>query len=271
MTELAEPPGRRPAPVSRRTSCPPRCARPGWRTGSGSRSTTPSTAAPDHHAARPRRSWAPLRRLPGRAAGAGAGPGHGVHDGRQPRACPRMPERPDAAGLLPAALQQIAARHLLQSARVARENGLGREGDHGVPAARHRHRRAAVGQPRVLGRADGRARTSTRRWRGPSRSTRRCATSPTSRWATRYPDAYIDYFGPDYRPPEYIRREAEEARQAPLVHDLAADHDQRHLLVRPQRDGGLRRVRGRDRAATSGSRPRGSASTGRRSRTCGGR
>ena len=29
----------------------------------------------------------------------------------------------------------------------------------------------------------------------------------------RYPDAYIDYFGPDYQPPEYIRREAEEARK----------------------------------------------------------
>src|SRR5215470_3969697 len=28
-----------------------------------------------------------------------------------------------------------------------------------------------------------------------------------------YPEAYIDYFGPDYRPPDYIRREAEAARQ----------------------------------------------------------
>ena len=28
-----------------------------------------------------------------------------------------------------------------------------------------------------------------------------------------YPSAYVDYFGPDYRPPEYIRREAEAARR----------------------------------------------------------
>lgn len=28
-----------------------------------------------------------------------------------------------------------------------------------------------------------------------------------------YPAAYIDYFGPDYHPPEYIRREAEAARR----------------------------------------------------------
>ncbi len=29
----------------------------------------------------------------------------------------------------------------------------------------------------------------------------------------RYPAAYIDYFGPDYEPPAYIRREAEAARR----------------------------------------------------------
>ena len=28
-----------------------------------------------------------------------------------------------------------------------------------------------------------------------------------------YPAAYIDYFGPDYEPPAYIRREAEAARR----------------------------------------------------------
>jgi hypothetical protein len=28
-----------------------------------------------------------------------------------------------------------------------------------------------------------------------------------------YPEAYIDYFGPDYSPPDYIHREAEAARQ----------------------------------------------------------
>jgi hypothetical protein len=29
----------------------------------------------------------------------------------------------------------------------------------------------------------------------------------------RYPEAYIGYFGADYRPPDYIRREHEAARQ----------------------------------------------------------
>jgi hypothetical protein len=28
-----------------------------------------------------------------------------------------------------------------------------------------------------------------------------------------YPQAYIEYFGPDYRPPAYLCREAEEARK----------------------------------------------------------
>src|SRR6185369_9844958 len=36
--------------------------------------------------------------------------------------------------------------------------------------------------------------------------------------------------------------------QAPLVYDLTAGHDQRHLLVRSRGDGGTRGVRGRDRA-----------------------
>ena len=36
---------------------------------------------------------------------------------------------------------------------------------------------------------------------------------PDERAGYSYPSAYIDYFGPDYRPPEYIRREAEAARR----------------------------------------------------------
>ena len=39
---------------------------------------------------------------------------------------PSMPERPRPEGLLPAGFGPVARMHMLQSARVARENGLNR-------------------------------------------------------------------------------------------------------------------------------------------------
>ena len=47
-----------------------------------------------------------------------------------------------------------------------------------------------------------------------------------------YPEAYRQFFGADYQPPEYIRRDHELARDAPLVHELAPGHAVRHLRLR---------------------------------------
>ena len=59
--------------------------------------------------------------------------------------------------------------------------------------------------------------------------------------------------------------------QPPLVHDLAADHHLRHLLLRGRRGQSTRRSSPTSSAATSASRRKGWASTARRSRTCGAR
>ena len=116
-----------------------------------------------------------------------------------------------------------------------------------MPGARHRHRRAAVGQPRVLGRADGRPYVDEEvAWAIQKHEALRYFADESVGY--RYPEAYIDYFGPDYQPPEYIRREAEEARKHRwyMTSRLVTIND--IYSFDPAVDGGLRRVRGRDRA-----------------------
>ena len=82
-----------------------------------------------------------------------------------------------------------------------------------MPGARHRHRRPAVGQPRLLG---------ARSWSRPYvdeevawaiEKHEALRYFPDESVGYRYPEAYIDYFGADYHPPEYIRREHEAARR----------------------------------------------------------
>ena len=48
---------------------------------------------------------------------------------------------------------------------------------------------------------------------GRCRITKHCATLPMNRWATKYPDSYLKFFGPNYVPPDYIRVDAEAARE----------------------------------------------------------
>ena len=49
-----------------------------------------------------------------------------------------------------------------------------------------------------------------------------------------YPEAYIAVLRRRLRPPGIHPPGARGSAQAPLVHDLPADHDQRHLFVRPR-------------------------------------
>ncbi len=86
----------------------------------------------------------------------------------------------------------------------------------------------------------------------------------------RYPQAYIDYFGADYQPPDYIRREHEAARQHRwyMTSRLITINDIYSFDPNVVVDfDDFEDVVGR----TSGSPPRGWASTALRSRTCGGR
>jgi hypothetical protein len=96
-------------------------------------------------------------------------------------ALPTMPSRPTLKDFFQLRFSKIARTHLLQSARVARENGL----DEKVIMACLLHDIAIAGLLSA-NHGTGARRWSPRMWMkkspGPSRSTRRCAISRTSRW-----------------------------------------------------------------------------------------
>ena len=87
----------------------------------------------------------------------------------------------------------------------------------------------------------------------------------------KYPEAYKKYFGADYEPPEYIRRDWELARATSLVHVLAHDHAVRHLRLRARSRARPRPCSKTSSAATSASRRKAWGSTAHRWRTCGAR
>ena len=101
-------------------------------------------------------------------------------------ALPALPERPVLKDFFELRFSKIARSHLLQSARVATANGLGEK----VVMACLLHDIAIAG---LLSANHGYwgaqmvARMSMKRSAGPSRSTRRCVTSPTSRSDTPIP------------------------------------------------------------------------------------
>jgi len=124
-------------------------------------------------------------------------------------ALPKMPERPVLKDFFLLRFSKIARTHLLQSARVARENGLEEKvimacllhdiAIAGLLSANHGYWGAQMVGPYV---------------------DEEVSWSIEKHEALRYfPDesvgytAYIDYFGPDYSPPDYIHREHEAARQ----------------------------------------------------------
>jgi len=127
-------------------------------------------------------------------------------------ALPTMPQRPTLQDFFELRFSTTARTHLLQSARVARENGLGEKvitacllhdiAIAGLLSANHGYWGAQMVAPYV---------DEEVRWAIEKHEALRYFADESVGYT--YPDAYIDYFGPDYNPPDYIRREYQAARQ----------------------------------------------------------
>ena len=127
-------------------------------------------------------------------------------------ALPKMPEKPSLRDFYLLRFGPIARMHLLQSARVARENGLDEKvimacllhdiAIAGLVPANHGYWGAQLVAPYV---------DEEVAWAIEKHEALRYFPDESAGYS--YPSAYVDYFGPDYRPPEYIRREAEVARR----------------------------------------------------------
>jgi hypothetical protein len=125
---------------------------------------------------------------------------------------PKMPERPTLQDFFRLRFGRIAYTHLLQSARLAREHGLGDKvvmacllhdiAIAGLLSANHGYWGAQMVGPYV---------DEEVAWAIQKHEALRYF--PDESVGYTYPQAYIDYFGPDYQPPEYIRREHEAARR----------------------------------------------------------
>jgi hypothetical protein len=127
-------------------------------------------------------------------------------------ALPTMPERPALKDFFLLRFGPVARMHMLQSARVARENGLDEKvimacllhdiAIAGLLSANHGYWGAQMAAPYVDDEVC---------WAIEKHEALRYF--PDESVGYTYPEAYIDYFGPDYNPPDYIRREHQAARQ----------------------------------------------------------
>ncbi len=125
-------------------------------------------------------------------------------------ALPAMPERPALKDFFELRFSKIGATHLLQSAKAARGNGLGEKvivacllhdiAIAGLLSANHGYWGAQMVAPYV---------DEEVTWAIEKHEALRYF--PDESVGYTYPQAYIDYFGPDYRPPGYLRREYEAA------------------------------------------------------------
>jgi hypothetical protein len=125
---------------------------------------------------------------------------------------PTMPKRPILRDFFELRFSKIARSHLLQSAMVARENGLDEKVEMacllhdiaiaGLLSANHGYWGAQMVRPYV---------DAEIAWAIEKHEALRYF--PDESVGYTYPQAYIDYFGPDYDPPEYIHREHEAARR----------------------------------------------------------
>jgi hypothetical protein len=125
---------------------------------------------------------------------------------------PRMPDRPALKDFFQLRLSTIGATHLMQSARVARERGLDEKvimacllhdiAIAGLLSANHGYWGAQLVAPYVDEEVS---------WAIQKHEALRYF--PDESVGYTYPEAYLDYFGPDYRPPEYLQREHEAARK----------------------------------------------------------
>ena len=125
---------------------------------------------------------------------------------------PKMPQRPRLEDFYRLRFGPIAYNHLLQSARLAREQGLGDKvvmacllhdiAIAGLLSANHGYWGAQMVAPYV---------DEEVAWAIEKHEALRYFPDESAGYT--YPQAYIDYFGADYRPPEYLAREHEAARR----------------------------------------------------------
>lgn len=124
----------------------------------------------------------------------------------------KMPERPTLKDFFALRLSKTGTNHMLQSATLAREHGLDEKvimaclvhdiAIAGLISANHGYWGAQMVAPYV----DEEVAWAIQKHEG----LRYFADESVG---YRYPQAYIEYFGQDYRPPAYLCREAEEARK----------------------------------------------------------
>jgi hypothetical protein len=141
----------------------------------------------------------------------GREPGTVIMMGDNP-ALPSMPERPTLRDFFERRLSTTGTMHMLQSARLAREHGLSEKvitacllhdiAIAGLVSSHHGYWGAQLVAPYV---------DAEVAWAIQKHEALRYF--PDESVGYRYPQAYIDYFGADYRPPEHIRRDYQEARR----------------------------------------------------------
>jgi hypothetical protein len=127
-------------------------------------------------------------------------------------ALPAMPERPALKDFFALRLSKTGSNHMLQSATLARAHGLDEKvimacllhdiSVAGLISANHGYWGAQLVAPYV---------DEEVAWAIEKHEALRYFADESVGYT--YPQAYIEYFGPDYRPPGYLCREAEEARK----------------------------------------------------------
>jgi HD domain len=127
-------------------------------------------------------------------------------------ALPKMPDLPTLKDFFALRLSKTGTNHMLQSATLAREHGLDEKvimaclvhdiAIAGLISANHGYWGAQMVAPYV----DEEVAWAIQKHEG----LRYFADESVG---YRYPQAYIEYFGQDYRPPAYLCHEAEEARK----------------------------------------------------------
>jgi len=138
-------------------------------------------------------------------------PGTVIMMGDNP-ALPKMPERPTVGDFFALRLSSTGKAHMLQSARLAREHGLSEKvilacllhdiAIAGLVSSHHGYWGAQLVGPYV---------DEEVAWAIQKHEALRYF--PDESVGYEYPQAYIEYFGEDYQPPDYIRRDYQEARR----------------------------------------------------------
>ena len=153
----------------------------------------------------------PLNGCQGALMAQARGPGALVMMGDNP-ALPAMPERPALKDFFALRLSKTGTNHMLQSAKLAREHGLDEKvimacllhdiAVAGLISANHGYWGAQLVAPYV---------DEEVAWAIEKHEALRYFADESVGYA--YPQAYLEYFGSDYRPPAYLCREAEAARK----------------------------------------------------------